>query len=672
VSDHGRPASWLEANQRCLMAAVGVVAARLLVHARRRAAGAPSVEVADAVAAVRAAEAALVAARAAMPAPAAIEALSELARLSPFERDTLLLCAGVELSAEVAELCAAADGSGDARAGTPTFGLALAALPGAHWSALSPAGALRRFRLVELASNDSLTRAPLRIEERVLHHLTGLACLDERLVGLVAPIPAGAALPTSHDDVARRLERLWTPPEQPTAGPTLVQLVGPDRAAARAVHAAACRRLHLRPHAIAAADLPAATSEREGLARLWEREVLLGATALLVELDDEPPEHARAAIAFAERVAGHVAIAAREPVRVNRRIAVRLDVGLPTTEEQHAQWRALLGPRAEAMNGELDRVVSHFRLAWPDMQAAGAALADEPVADASALWEACRRQGRPRLEDLAQRIEPAARWEDLVLPDEQLATLREVATHVRHRRRVYDGWGFAARSARGLGISALFSGQSGTGKTMAAEVLAADLRLDLYRIDLSSVVSKYIGETEKNLRRIFDAAEQGGAILLFDEADALFGKRAEVKDSHDRYANIEVSYLLQKMEAYRGLAILTTNLKSALDTAFLRRVRFVVHFPFPDAVERGELWRRAFPAATPTVALDAARLARLHLAGGNIRNVALHAAFLAADAEQPVSMSHVLRAARAEYVKMENPFTESELAMPDGDGGGRA
>jgi SpoVK/Ycf46/Vps4 family AAA+-type ATPase len=174
------------------------------------------------------------------------------------------------------------------------------------------------------------------------------------------------------------------------------------------------------------------------------------------------------------------------------------------------------------------------------------------------------------------------------LPESQRQTLREVALQVRQRGKVYGSWGFGAKDARGLGISALFSGQSGTGKTMAAEVLANELRLDLYRIDLSGVVSKYIGETEKNLRRVFDAAEEGGAVLLFDEADALFGKRSEVKDSHDRYANIEVSYLLQRMEAYRGLAILTTNMKDALDPAFSRRIRFVVQFPFPDAVQRAE------------------------------------------------------------------------------------
>ena len=232
---------------------------------------------------------------------------------------------------------------------------------------------------------------------------------------------------------------------------------------------------------------------------------------------------------------------------------------------------------------------------------------------------------------------------------------------MRQRTTVYEAWGFAAKGSRGLGISALFAGASGTGKTMAAEVLAGELRLDLYRIDLSQVVSKYIGETEKNLRRVFDAAEEGGAILLFDEADALFGKRSEVKDSHDRYANIEVSYLLQRMEAYRGLAILTTNMKNALDTAFLRRLRFIVQFPFPDAAQRAEIWRRIFPADTPTDGLDIAKLARLNVAGGNIRNIALNAAFLAADAGQPVRMGHLLRAARSEYAKLEKVPAAAEI-----------
>jgi SpoVK/Ycf46/Vps4 family AAA+-type ATPase len=191
-------------------------------------------------------------------------------------------------------------------------------------------------------------------------------------------------------------------------------------------------------------------------------------------------------------------------------------------------------------------------------------------------------------------------------------------------------------------------------------VIAGELSLDLYRIDLSSVVSKYIGETEKNLRAVFDAAEDSGAILLFDEADALFGKRSEVKDSHDRYANIEVSYLLQRMEAYRGLAILTTNLKAALDPAFQRRLRFMVQFPFPDERYRAAIWQRVFPPAAPTAGLDFHKLARLHVAGGTIRNIALNAAFLAAEAAEAVSMQHLYQAAQAEAAKLERPLSAQD------------
>ena len=216
---------------------------------------------------------------------------------------------------------------------------------------------------------------------------------------------------------------------------------------------------------------------------------------------------------------------------------------------------------------------------------------------------------------------------------------------------------------RGLGISALFAGDSGTGKTMAAEVIANDLRLNLYRIDLSAVVSKYIGETEKNLRRLFDAADDGGAILFFDEADALFGKRSEVKDSHDRYANIEVNYLLQRLESYHGLAILATNMKSSLDTAFVRRLRFIVNFNFPGIAERRRIWESVFPTAAPVGTLDFDRLSRLNLTGGTIHNAALNAAFLAASAESQVTMQLVLSAARTEMLKLDRPIREGDFQV---------
>jgi SpoVK/Ycf46/Vps4 family AAA+-type ATPase len=277
-------------------------------------------------------------------------------------------------------------------------------------------------------------------------------------------------------------------------------------------------------------------------------------------------------------------------------------------------------------------------------------------------WQAGRAEARVALDELGPRLEPRATRHDLVLPAPQRVILDEIVAHVRQRATVYQEWGFDAVLRRGLGVTALFAGASGTGKTLAAEVVAGELGLDLFIIDLSQVINKYIGETEKNLRRVFDAAERGGAVLLFDEADALFGKRSEVKDSHDRYANIEVSYLLMRMEAYRGLAILTTNMKNALDSAFLRRLRFVVEFPFPAVAERAEIWRRVIPARAPVRDLDADRLAQLTVAGGSIRNIALSAAFLAADEGVPLQMRHLRAAARTEYLKLERPLSPGEVA----------
>ena len=568
--------------------------------------------------------------------------------LSPFERDILLLCAGVELDSAFAQQIAPAK---------PTFGLALATLGEPHWSALLPTGPLRYWRLLELDPGVSLTTAPLRIDERILHHLTGLAYLDERLQGVLQPLHYEGALPPSQEVIAQRVSELW----RASATPPVVELSGEDEGAKKAIAARAVESLGMSARGVRAADLPIAAPERETLIRLWERETILSGGALLVEAG--PDGNSEVMLGLVRRMRGPLLVATREPRSDYGRAVVRLEVRKPVAPEQQTIWRDTVGSFAPQLNGAIDALTAQFSFAREGIVAAGAELkerAEEGKIEAQ-LWEICRGQARQGLENLAQRIEPAAIWDDLVLPEPQRQTLREMASHVRQRTTVYERWGFASKGARGLGISALFAGESGTGKTMAAEVLSNELRLDLYRIDLSSVVSKYIGETEKNLRRVFDAAEQGGAILLFDEADALFGKRSEVKDSHDRYANIEVSYLLQRMEAYRGLAILTTNRREALDPAFLRRIRFVVRFPFPDAAERAEIWRRIFPSDTPTEHLDLTKLSRLNVAGGNIRNVALNAAFLAADAREPVRMSHLLRAARTEYDKLEKPLTEAEI-----------
>jgi SpoVK/Ycf46/Vps4 family AAA+-type ATPase len=277
------------------------------------------------------------------------------------------------------------------------------------------------------------------------------------------------------------------------------------------------------------------------------------------------------------------------------------------------------------------------------------------------LWRSCREESGAALDDLAQRITPCYVFSDIVVVEQVRAQLRELASQVEQRGRVYETWGFGAQLSRGRGITSLFAGPSGTGKTMAAEILAAHLNLNLYRIDLAGVVSKYVGETEKNLRRVFDAAERSGAILFFDEADALFGSRTEVRDSHDRYANVEINYLLQRMEDYTGLAILATNRRGAVDSAFLRRLRFVIDFPFPGADERRSIWELVFPAQAAREDIDFGFLAGFELTGGSIKSIAVNAAFLAAGEQKPIQMEHLVRAAGREYTKLSKPISAAEF-----------
>ena len=578
----------------------------------------------------------------------------------------------MELDSDVAGLCAAAQG--DPRRSYPTFSLALAALKEAHWSALAPTATPAAWRLIEVGAGDGLTVSPLRIDERVLNYLTGVQHLDQRLLGFVERVRDGDDLVPSHRAIAERIAGTWlrTGVSRPLP---VIQLCGDEEASQRAIAAAACAKLRLNLHRMSAHGIPLDPRELTVLMRLWEREAVLSTSGLLLdcgELDTGDVAREQAILQMVEGMNGMLILAGRVRRRTRQRTVVTFDISRPTAREQRTLWQRALGPAASSLNGTAEALVSQFNLSASAVRtvctealacqpADGSASPDGPDGLGERLWDACRVLSRPRMEDLAQRIESHARWDDLVLPEPQKQMLREIAMHVRQKTKVYEAWGFAAKSLRGLGISALFAGASGTGKTMAAEVLANELRLDLYRIDLSQVVSKYIGETEKNLRRVFDAAEGGGAILFFDEADALFGKRSEVKDSHDRYANIEVSYLLQRMEAYQGLAILTTNMKDALDRAFLRRIRFVVQFPFPDAAQRAEIWRRIFPADTPTESLNVNSLARLNVTGGSIRNIALLAAFLAADAGEPVMMTHLLSAAHAEYSKMERPLSHAEI-----------
>jgi SpoVK/Ycf46/Vps4 family AAA+-type ATPase len=353
-----------------------------------------------------------------------------------------------------------------------------------------------------------------------------------------------------------------------------------------------------------------------------------------------------------------MAISTREP---RAALGVAIEIERPTRREQYAAWTQALG---SGRDQAAQRLAAQFNLGLPAI----ADLAQQSESDAG-VWRACLGYTRPRLDQLATRIDARAGWRDLVLPPNERQLLYSVVRHAAQRHVVYDEWGFRRKTARGLGIAALFAGDSGTGKTLAAEVLARHLALNLYRIDLSAVVSKYIGETEKNLRRVFDAAEDGGAILFFDEADALFGKRTEVKDSHDRYANIEINYLLQRIESFSGLTILSTNLKAAVDPAFLRRLRFVINFPFPDAAARLRIWERAMPREAPVERehprqrVDFTALSRLNLTGGSIQNIAVNSAFAAATRGRRFTWPIVLDAVRAELRKLDRPTSEVDRGL---------
>jgi hypothetical protein len=587
--------------------------------------------------------------------PTPTDVLCAVFDLSPFERDLLLLCAGVELDPAIASLCAELQGDS-----APTFALALAALPHAAWGPLSADAPLRCWQLVELGAGSTLATRRLRIDEYVLHFILGLSTIDERLCGLFEPVEEPRFTTPSQRAAAERISGLWShDPSEP-----IIALCGPSPAALRAVAAHTAAHCGLRLYAVDARDLPDTGPEQLVAARLWQRHAALSRSALVIEVSTDTATSKAAA--FAERLRAGLFVAALAPIRLRGRAAARIDIGKPRLAEQRALWHETLDGQDGRLAEHIDAVVAQFHFGADDIQAVAAKMSTQSGAGAAmqagaALWDACRAQARPQLDHLAQHIDARATGDDLILDGRAKRLLQEISIHVRQRTRVYESWGFAERSSRGLGISALFAGPSGTGKTTAAEVLARELALDLYRIDLSAMVSKYIGETEKNLRQVFDAAEDGGAILLFDEADALFGKRSEVKDSHDRYANMEVSYLLQRMEAYRGLAILTTNLRDALDSAFMRRIRFVVEFPFPTPEQRVAIWQRMFPAGAPTLDLDLAKLARLNLAGGSIRNVALGGAFLAAEEHVPIQMRHLLEAARHELAKLEKPIPEREL-----------
>jgi ATPase family protein associated with various cellular activities (AAA)/winged helix domain-containing protein len=565
--------------------------------------------------------------------PANIDRLSALFRLAPFDEDVLLLALSSQLHGRPKQVTPQLARSAFC-GGSPEADWKL-------WERLSPQAPLRHFQLIECAERPVSATTPLLIDERIGRYLMGEDAADRRIVSLVAPVDGGP-IPKRHFAGIERLDgRLRD-------GRPLAMIVGPKHSGRRAAAAALARGFGLALVEVRARGLEAAPDMLPVLAR----EAALGGFALLLDIDQT-----EATRLFEERLSHFdglvIAIAEARHDFTFEMPVLRLD---PLDAEDRVQlWHDALGPHTADVHRSIATVAAQFKFGPRAIAAA--------AAEGGNLWQACRERASRELDELAERIVPRYSWDDIVLPADVLHDLRAAAAQVQHQALVYGAHGFARKYPRGRGISVLLSGPSGTGKTMAAEVMANDLGLDLYRIDLSRVVSKYIGETEKNLRAVFDAAEASGAVLMFDEADALFGKRSEVKDSHDRYANIEVSYLLQRMESYGGLAILATNMKGHLDAAFLRRLRYAIDVPFPDAAARRLIWQKTFPDEMPCAGLDFEALARLDIAGGNIAVIAINAAFLAATDGVPLDMRHIARAARAEYRKLDRELRLNWLGI---------
>jgi hypothetical protein len=497
----------------------------------------------------------------------------------------------------------------------------------------------------------------LHVPDRVVRHLLGSDEADPG-VGAMQLAPAATDLPAARvirDALAR--------------GGGLVYLSDRTGAAGRAAAAAAFARLEM-PHLSLELSRMAPTTDVEGLARLAVREARLRGAGLAVGPVDALAAMAPRAIrTFADAAAPVVLLGrvAWEP-GWSSRVPFVTEAPIPTVGERKRIWSFALqnadGPGEAALADRL----TPFRLTPEQVLRATASAVirsratGQPL-DLAQLQAGARGENAAGLENLARRVVPNARFDDLVLPDDALTQLGELTARARFRDMVIDEWGMGGGGSRGRGVTGLFAGDPGTGKTMSAEVVAAELGLDLYVIDLSTVVDKYIGETEKNLDRIFDAADGINGVLLFDEADALFGKRSEVKDARDRYANVEIAYLLQRMERFDGLALLTTNLRANLDEAFARRLDAVVDFPMPEEDDRERLWRIHLPESLPQADdIDLRFLAaRFRISGGNIRNICVAAAYLAAEERRPVSMADLVRGTEREYRKLGRMTVEEEF-----------
>ena len=623
-----------------------------------------------------------------------LERLEQIFGLDPFEIDALLVCLAVEMDLRYEKLYAYLQD--DVTKKRPSVGLVLNLLAPtieAGFDArryFSAEAALFRHHLLTLFDDPAQPHPPLLarslgVDPRIVRYLLNSDALDERIRSLSTLIDPDEAStgPCVDEATRRRLVRLV---QSTAARPVIVHLRGPYGVGRHRMAAAVCHDVGLRLLSADAAQLPHDTESGPTVVELVQREARLQGAAVLWKnfdtllAEDRKPRLASFVDALKARptvtfLAGEARWEPNEALRAT--CLVNLELGRPSWTERRAFWSAALDGHDVDADVDLGALTTTFRFTGGQIHDAAAMAvtlarlrgSERARLGAADLYEACRFQSNQRLSALARKIVPRYQWNDIILPGDRVERLREICNHMKYRERVHGEWGFDRKLSLGKGLSVLFSGPSGTGKTMAAEIIASTLGLELYKIDLSVVVSKYIGDTEKNLSRIFTEAETSNAILFFDEADALFGKRSGVKDSHDRYANIEIGYLLQRMEEYDGVVILATNLRKNMDEAFVRRLQFTVEFPFPDEKDRRRIWKGVWPDDTPRdPALDTDFMARrFEIAGGSIRNIALAAAFLAADDGNVVTMSHLMHATKREFQKMGKVVTEGQFR----DGGER-
>ena len=605
-----------------------------------------------------------------------LERITKTFGLRPAERLALVVGLGSYFDVGYEKIYAYAND--DITKKQPTLGLALDILSDDRRESLTlrplfyDDAPLSRYRLMTLVDDRGSGSSPflgryLELDSHLAEVLLGYAGLDPTLYDIAELIPPLEDDPRRGQELARALLR------RPDAR---VYLGGRWHAEKQAAAAAACSLARLNMLTIHTPALPQ-DAKLARLLRLLLRDArLLQAALYFSDWDgrrDGDSEATSLGAALRPLLGDHplpVFFSGRSSTLETRPTTLHLHLELPPPiyADRKRQWdEAEGGSCAHADTGHL---AATFRFGAREIGAAvrmARTLADWHGADAISLEDlkvAARLQSQPRLSTLAQKIETRFTWDDIVLPPDRLAQLREISAQVLFQHVVYDEWGFASKTSLGRGVNTLFAGQSGTGKTMAGEIIAHELGLELYKIDLSGLVSKYIGETEKNLSRVFDEASDSNAILFFDEADAVFGKRTEVRDSHDRYANIEVSYLLQKMEEYDGIVVLASNLRSNIDEAFLRRMKAIVEFPFPEEEDRLRIWQRTFSASAPMADnVDLPFMARqFRIAGGNIKNIILLAAFLAAERGESIGMSHLIRATKREYQKLGRLITESDFA----------